>query len=661
MGPLRHLLALVMLVTGPAAAERLEPRIVNGLLSFSDPTVGVLLAGSDPGRAQAFCSGTLIGCQTFVTAAHCVCDFDGAACQSGPGAPDPADWLVFFQHAGFFAVQSIALQPSFDFPADDVAVLTLAAPVSGVTPTPLAAAEPPLGTEGTIVGFGRSGGGAEDYGLKQRGSVVTAACEPSLPDGLVCWEFAAPVGPPGTDSNTCNGDSGGPLFVDDGGTRTLAGITSGGDSFDCQATDRSYDTSVAVQRPYLEAQAGADLGAPSCGALSQVGDQATQVIGFTQALDAGKPQGLHSFEVGPGVTTLRVALNAAEEPGADVDLYVRYGSPATTTEWDCRAYGPNQWGFCAFDAPAEGTWYALANRYAGASTYQLTATLFAGEGAPPPPPPAGVPQTPPQRHCLNGLADAAARVARAQASDAGACLHAFARGRVERLGEGAQARTLEACLTNDVTGRVARALERTLRRDANRCLGRPTQLPDFAYRGAGPVNGAVRGQTAAFAEDLFGPELDAALVPAETSPLAARCQERVAEAGGDVLDAGVRVAADAKRDALRGRGRRAAGPVDSALELETALLAGLAQDAGGRLGRARARLQREAREACAATEAPLAELFPGLCAAAADPGALADCADRAALCRLCRAQNGMDGIALDCDAFDDGVPNLTCP
>jgi hypothetical protein len=288
----------------------------------------------------------------------------------------------------------------------------------------------------------------------------------------------------------------------------------------------------------------------------------------------------------------------------------------------------------------------------------VTATILAGEGEPPPPPPVGEVQTRAQRHCLNGLADAAVRVARAQADDAGECLHAFARGRVERLGLGAQTRTAEACLTNDVTGRVARALDRTLRRDTNRCRERPEQLPDFAYRGAGPVNVAARGQTAALAEDLFGPLLDDVLEPAKDSPGSAACQEAVADASGEVLDAGARVAADAQRDALRGRRRQA---VDSALELETALLSGLARDAGGRLTRARTRLQRDVVDACVGTEQAFTALFPGVCAGAVGTGELAACVDRTALCRLCRAQNGMGGLALDCDGFDDGVPNLTCP
>jgi hypothetical protein len=653
-----RLFLLMMLFTTSAAAEPLSPRIVNGTLSFADPTAGALLSGPDPSQAIAYCSGTLVGCSTFVTAAHCVCDLDGAACQSGAAAPAPAEWLVFLQHAGFFQVESIEVQPGFAFPANDVAVVKLASPVSGVTPTALADQDPTVGSDGVIVGYGLSSGGAEDYGLKQRGQVVTAACEGDLPAGLLCWDFEGPIGAPGTDSNTCNGDSGGPLFVDDVDVRELAGITSGGSAFDCLPTDHSYDTSVAAQRPFIEAEAGADLGSAACGSLSQVGDAVTDVVGFTQRLDASKPQGSHSFDVGPDLAELRVALNASEEIGADVDLYVRYGAPATITEFDCRAYGANQWGFCRFPAPAEGTWHVLVRRYTGASTYQVTATLFAGEGEEPPPPPVGEKQRRPQRRCLNSLAEAGAAVARAQARDAGACLHAFARGRINRLGRDAQPRTAEACLTNDVDGNVARALMSTLVRDAQRCQARPEQLPDFAYRGGGPVNGAARSQTAALVEDLFGPNLDAVLVSKDVAPASAACQKGVVEASEDVLDTGVRLAVRSKRRALRGM---AQPPVQSAAQLELALLDDFARDKRKRLTRARERLQRTLGERCVGVESSLPTLFPGVCSAATNLAELSDCADRAALCRLCQAQNAMDGLALDCDLFDDGVPDLSCP
>ena len=64
------------------------------------PASGALLDGANGAAAAVLCSGTLIGCGKFLTAGHCV-----------DGSLDPADYTVFFQHAGFFAVASIARHP----------------------------------------------------------------------------------------------------------------------------------------------------------------------------------------------------------------------------------------------------------------------------------------------------------------------------------------------------------------------------------------------------------------------------------------------------------------------------------------------------------------------------------------------------------------------
>src|SRR5262245_59209009 len=57
--------------------------IVNGDLTSAYPSAGALLFGADPAVSTIQCSGTLIGCDTFLTAAHCVCPTDGADCQGG--------------------------------------------------------------------------------------------------------------------------------------------------------------------------------------------------------------------------------------------------------------------------------------------------------------------------------------------------------------------------------------------------------------------------------------------------------------------------------------------------------------------------------------------------------------------------------------------------
>jgi hypothetical protein len=356
------------------------PRIVNGTLTSQYPSVGALLSPANPNIAGLVCSGTLIGCQTFLTAAHCVCDVTGAQCQSGPNAPNPADYVVFFQHAGFFAVSAVQVRPDFAFPIGDVAVLTLATPVTGIAPTPIDVTDAPgAGTSATIVGFGRNAG-AEDYGLKRTGAVSMAPCVAGISNTTsVCWDFSDPLGPPGTDSDTCNGDSGGPLFAAFHCGDTVAGITSGGTSGSCTPADHSYDANVFHYRDYIQTHAGT-LGG-TCGAMPQAGEASAPIVAASGALSSGVPQASHTIDVPVGTTSLRVALNASEDFSADFDLYVKAGSPPTTSDYDCKADGPNQYGFCEIAAPTPGTWYALVRRAQSSGTYQLTATTFAS-GAP---------------------------------------------------------------------------------------------------------------------------------------------------------------------------------------------------------------------------------------------------------------------------------------
>jgi hypothetical protein len=256
-------------------ADTAVPRIVNGLTTQGRPTTAAILFG--PAR-RALCTGVLIGCQTVLTAAHCVCA-NGRA--STCGTPDPSNVAVYLQHGGIVGVAAIDVHPAYAFAeAGDLAVLTLAAPMWGVAPTPInATATPAVGTAGAIAGFGISGGPAGGGGLKREGAVVTAGCAGEVPEPAhVCWSFAEPIGSPGTDSNTCAGDSGGPLFVDLGAGEVVAGITSGGSAGNCMPPDVSFDANVFENRDFIESVAGADLASATCGPVSHVGDPDTAVV-----------------------------------------------------------------------------------------------------------------------------------------------------------------------------------------------------------------------------------------------------------------------------------------------------------------------------------------------------------------------------------------------
>jgi hypothetical protein len=347
----------------------LHPRIVNGSLTFEYPSAAALLAGGNPATATVICSGTLIGCRTFLTAAHCVCEGNGADCQA-PNAPDPSSLLVFTQNAGFLAVNEVIVHPSYDFPIADFAVLKLGPVADGIRPSPLNTQTPAIPMDGTIAGFGRSGGGSfnDDFGIKRVGSVETTNCASGDDVDLVCWDFLGPG------SNTCSGDSGGPLYMDFGSGDVLAGVTSGGASPTCLPNDHSFDGNVATYSAWIADQGGADVTNTACGTGAQVGDSDVDVLGVSGYLDATNATATHDLLIASGTGELRVAMNGHDDGTANFDFYVKHGAPPTPSDFDCAQTGIGQFGYCDFPAPPGGEWYVRVDRQAGAGQYQIATT-----------------------------------------------------------------------------------------------------------------------------------------------------------------------------------------------------------------------------------------------------------------------------------------------
>ena len=364
---------LLLVWVTPAAGTPYQARIVNGLNTSDFPATGALLVGNDAGSATSWCSGTLIGCNTFLTAAHCV-----------EGNSNPAGYFVYFQHAGTFSVTSMATHPSYFFPEADVAVLSLGETVTGIEPIPLNDIDPNnhIGTSGLIAGFGRSGGNRYDYGVKRWGTVQTVDCNDigENRNQLVCWQYANPIGAPGNDSNTCNGDSGGPLFMDLGAGTTIGGITSGGNNSSCLAVDASYDVNVYNYRTFIRQHLGTDP-ITNCSALPAVGASTVAVTGFEGELDGGNTSANHVLTTTTPADQLRISLNSADDGFFNADLYVRQGVAATTGNNDCARDGSGPHGTCFFENAPADQWHILVKRTSGSGEYQVTATEFADTNA----------------------------------------------------------------------------------------------------------------------------------------------------------------------------------------------------------------------------------------------------------------------------------------
>ncbi|MFY9822796.1 MAG: trypsin-like serine protease [Thermoanaerobaculia bacterium] len=377
-----------------------SPKIVNGLTDSLHPTVG--LFSTNGGE----CSATLIGCQTVLTAAHCICtlpndnELDGTACAARPDLVTPSGKSVFFQHAGTFTLSRVAVDPAYiPNTQSDVAILHLSTPVTNIAPSPInRVSRPSFGLTGEIVGFGTTSGNAIDDGIKRRGNVKIAACQPAT-DQFVCWSFDNPLGAPGTNSDTCFGDSGGPLFTSLGGQTVVAGVTSGGTSANCQPVDLSFDDDVFSDLAWIQSEGGADLNATSCGSGFQIGGTGTTVLGSSGTLSNGQNQAATTVEVPASTAELRVALNSADWFENSNALYIRHGAPASTTAFDCKSAALSGQQFCSVQNPAAGTWNILAKHISGpGGAFQVTASLIG-------PAPAVVPSPcvpGPTTLCLNG-------------------------------------------------------------------------------------------------------------------------------------------------------------------------------------------------------------------------------------------------------------------
>jgi uncharacterized protein (TIGR03382 family) len=210
------------------AGRSLAQPVTNGQADVGDPAVIALVNASD----QVNCTASVIGPHTAITAAHCVEGRDPRTLRVFVGSSLPGGGV-------FLSVSDARAHPGFDPGGRDLAVLTLreASPVA-----PLALADmldaSLVGTSFRVVGFGLTGPGLADAGVKREGTARIAAVQAE--------ELVAVPDP----SLSCLGDSGGPALLPAG---TIAGVVSRGDSL---CNDHAVYTRIDVARgvlvdPYL--------------------------------------------------------------------------------------------------------------------------------------------------------------------------------------------------------------------------------------------------------------------------------------------------------------------------------------------------------------------------------------------------------------------------
>ena len=195
--------------------------IVGGDPTDLYPAVPLLYSEIEGQDGAQLCSGTLISPRVILTAAHCV--------EFRDGLPDQyvayfgADVTVQSDPARRAAINIIdfVFDPAWDIEdleaGHDIGLVLLDRPAP-VPPIPFnrAPLESLVGQQVHLVGWGRTTGDGQDFGIK-REAMSTLQGASAL---LMQYGSAS--------ANTCQGDSGGPNFMTIDGVEVVAGVTSFG-------------------------------------------------------------------------------------------------------------------------------------------------------------------------------------------------------------------------------------------------------------------------------------------------------------------------------------------------------------------------------------------------------------------------------------------------
>jgi len=233
-----------------------------------------------------------------------------------------------------------------------------------------------------------------------------------------------------------------------------------------------------------------------------------------------------------------------------------------------------------------------------------------------------------EQSCINELNKGLASVAKAQGKEICGCIKDGSKGKL-----GAQ--TIEECMTADGKGKVSKAKNKARTKATGKCSGPPS----FGPTDPNTMNAVAVAKELILVHQIFGTDLDLAVLDQAVDEPGGKCQVDVAKATKKCQDTRLKEYNKCKKDGLK------SGSITGPSGLEACL----GDDPKGKIAKAcDAKLAAKIGKKCAGK----LDVFPG-CNDPTPPASsqdLATCLDQLVECEVCEALKLADDLSLFCEA-----------